>query len=99
MQVDVSAAADEFVRGQGGRLWVWAAYPRMCCSGTPAYMHAATLPPAGLAGFRALPSAPAGLEIWFRAPGGRLPDVLEIGMRGRRRPHIEAYWDGCLMAL
>jgi hypothetical protein len=41
----------------------------------------------------------AGLEIWFRAPAGRVPDVLEIGLRGRRRPRVEAYWDGCLIAL
>ena len=27
------------------------------------------------------------------------PDVLEIGLRGRRRPRVEAYWDGCLFAL
>jgi hypothetical protein len=40
-----------------------------------------------------------GLEVWFRAPAGRMPDVLEIGMRGRRHPRVEAYWDGCFFAL
>jgi hypothetical protein len=25
--------------------------------------------------------------------------VLEIGVRGKRRPHVEAYWDGCIYAL
>jgi hypothetical protein len=25
--------------------------------------------------------------------------VLEIGLHGRRRPRVEAYWDGCLMAM
>jgi hypothetical protein len=98
MRAEVSAEAGEFVRGQGGRLWVWAAHPRVCCWGTPAYMHAATKPP-GLSGFCTVPLAEAGLEIWFRAPAGRLPDVLEIAMRGRRRPRIEAYWDGCRFAL
>jgi hypothetical protein len=39
------------------------------------------------------------MEVWFRAPAGRVPDVLEIGLRGRRRPRVEAYWDGCLIAL
>jgi hypothetical protein len=99
MRTDVSTEAGEFVRGRGGRLWVWAAHPAMCCAGTPAYMHAATEPPPGLSGFRAVPSAEAGLQIWFRAAAGRFPDVLEIGMRGRRRPRIAAYWDGCLFAL
>jgi len=28
-----------------------------------------------------------------------LPDLLEIVVRGRGRPRVEAYWDGCLMML
>jgi len=40
-----------FVREHGGRLWVWAAHPRLCCSGSPAWMHAATDPPERLSGF------------------------------------------------
>ena len=39
------------------------------------------------------------VEIWFRSPGGRRPDVLEIGLIGRRRPRVEAYWDGLRMAV
>ncbi len=97
MRVEASAGARGFVAGHGGRLWVWSAYPRMCCSGTPAYMHAATEAPADLSDFTQVPVA--GLELWFRARGGIVPDVLEIGLRGRRRPRIEAYWDGCLFAL
>jgi hypothetical protein len=99
MRAEISAQACEFIRDRGGRVWVWAAHPAMCCAGTPAYMHAATEPPPRLSGFRAVPSAEAGLQIWFSAPAGRFPDVLEIGMRGRRRARIAAYWDGCLFAL
>ena len=36
-----------------------------------------------------------GLELWFLAPAGSQPDVLEIGLHGKRRPRVEAYWDGC----
>jgi hypothetical protein len=97
VRVEVSSAAADFVRARGGRLWVWSATPRLCCSGTPAMMHAATEPPPGLTGFA--PAAGAPLEVWFRAPGGRRPDVLEIGLAGRRRARVEAYWDGCLMAM
>jgi hypothetical protein len=60
-------------------------------------MHTATVSPARLAGFS--PAHVDGLEVWFRAPAGRMPDVLEIGMRGRRHPRVEAYWDGCFFAL
>ena len=40
-----------------------------------------------------------GVQVWFRGVGGQRPDVLEIGVRGRRRPKVAAYWDGCLMAM
>jgi hypothetical protein len=68
MQVDVSPEAAGLVRERGGRLWVWAARPRVCCWGTPAYMHAATTPPPRLSGFSLVPHD--GIEIWFRAPPG-----------------------------
>ena len=97
MRVEVSPEAEEFVRGRGGQVWVWSARPRMCCWGTPAYMYAATEPPPDPSGFR--PVQAAGLDVWCRIPGGRRPDVLEIGLRGKRRPHVEAYWDGCIYAL
>jgi len=98
VRVDVSPEAGQLVREQGGRLWVWAARPWGCCWGTPAYMYAATTPPQRIAPSAFSPVDPIdadGLEVWFRAPGGRLPDVLEIALRGKRRPHVEAYWDGC----
>jgi hypothetical protein len=97
MRVEVSPEAATMVRERGGRLWVWAAHPRVCCWGTPAYMHAATEPPPGLSGFRLVPQDE--VEIWFRAPADRFPEVLEVGLRGKRRPRVEAYWDGCLIAL
>jgi hypothetical protein len=65
------------VAARGGRLWVWAAHPRMCCAGTPAYMHAATGAPPGLSGFTRIPGA--GLELWFRAPAGPHPRGLRPG--------------------
>ncbi len=97
MRVQASPDAVAHVLAAGGVLWVWAAYPKRCCAGTPAYMHAATSRPRSDLPFGRV-SHPE-LEIWFRAPGGREPDVLEIGMHGRRNPKVEAYWDGCLMAL
>ena len=74
MRVEVSPEAEEFVRGRGGQVWVWAAHPRVCCWGTPAYMHAATAPPVHLAGFS--PAESAGLQVWYRIPDARRPDVL-----------------------
>lgn len=63
-------------------------------------MHAATERPPGLSGFCLVPqTGQDGVEIWFRSPAGRVPDVLEIGLHGRRHPRVEAYWDGCRIAL
>jgi hypothetical protein len=97
MRVEVSGEAASFVCDRGGVLWVWFARPRMCCGGTPPMMHAATEQPDRVTGF--FPVAAAPIEVWFRSPGGRRPDVLEIGLAGRRRARVEAYWDGCRMAL
>jgi hypothetical protein len=97
VRVEVSPDAAGFVAARGGRLWVWTAHPRRCCAGVPAYLHAATEQPPGRVGFARIPVP--GLELWFLAPAGVQPDVLEIGLHGRRRPRVEAYWDGCLYAL
>lgn len=93
MRVEVSPQAAAFVAAQGGTLWVWARRPPMCCNGTPAMMKASTSPPDDQTGFATIPSA--GIDVRFRAPGGRSPDVLEVALHGRRRK-VEAYWDGCL---
>src|SRR5271165_3293792 len=98
MRIEVSQEAADFVLARGGRLWVWSARPAMCCSGTPAFMYAATQPPHGIDGFGGFEPV-AGLQVNFRAPSGRMPDVLEIGLHGKVRRRVEAYWDGCLMAL
>jgi hypothetical protein len=97
VRVKVSGEAADFVRARGGRVWVWAAHPRMCCSGAPAWMHATTRPPADLTGF--IEVAGDNVQVWFRGAGDLRPDVLEIGLHGTRRPKVEAYWDGCLMAM
>jgi len=97
MLIEISDAAADFVRQRGGRLWVWAAHPRMCCSGSPAWMHAEFEAPAGLTGF--VEATAAGVRVCFRGVGGRQPDVLQVGLHGSRRPRVEAYWDGCLMAM
>ena len=100
MRVDVSAAAAEYIASHGGQVWVWASHPWMCCAGSPAWMHAAVVAPDGLTGFRQLSAnAVPGLTVYFRTAGGQRPEVLELGVEGRRRPRIAAYWDGCLMAM
>ncbi len=97
MKVQVNPEAAAYVAARGGTLWVWAHRPAMCCNGTPAAMRASTSPPKDPTGFTTIPTD--GIDVLFRAPGGRHPDVLEIDMHGRRHPKIEAYWDGCLIMM
>jgi hypothetical protein len=102
VRVNISSDAAELVLATEGKLWVWAARPRMCCSGAPSWMHAALSQPQGLTGFVPVPAGagqPARLTVYFRAAGGLQPDVLEIAIQGKRRPRVAAYWDGCLMAM
>jgi hypothetical protein len=101
MRVVVSGEAADLIIASGGQVWVWAARPRMCCAGAPALMHAATNPPDGVTRFArlAVSATPAGVTVHFRDSGGARPDVLEIGVEGKRRPKVAAYWDGCLMAM
>jgi len=97
MRVQVSPQAAEFVAARGGRLWVWARRPAMCCNGTPAVMKASTIPPGDPTSFTSIPAA--GIDVLFRAPGGRSPELLEVALHGRRHPKVEAYWDGCLIMM
>jgi hypothetical protein len=98
MRVQISPEAAEFARANGGGLWVWA--DRQACCGALAWMKAATAPPKDVSGFVMLDAVGTeGLEVYFRAVAGQAPDVLEIGLKGRRRPQVAAYWDGCLMAM
>jgi hypothetical protein len=97
MRVEVSEEAAGIVRDRGGTLWVWTARPRVCCGGTPVQFKVSSEPPDDSSGFTQ--TRAGGVDIRFRAPGGRFPDVLQIALHGRRTPRVEAYWDGCLFIM
>ncbi len=61
MRIEVSPETAQFVSVRGGQLWVWSARPKVCCAGTPSYMHGATEEPPGLSGFRRVRAA--GLDV------------------------------------
>jgi hypothetical protein len=65
-------------------------------------MRTAAAQPSGLTGFRTVPVADGpvpDVRLHFRPTAGTQPAVLEVALAGRRRPRVEAYWDGCLMAM
>ena len=98
MRVDVSAEAGEVVSPRARREAVgMGGSPEGVLLGD-AGVHARGYG-AAAGDVRFQPGALGPPGSWFRAPAGRMPDVLEIGMRGRRHPRVEAYWDGCAFAL
>lgn len=94
----MSDRALEFVRDRGGELWVWLD-ARRCCSGTVSYLGASCEePPEGRGRvtrrFRTMNVADVRLHasLGYRRP----PDELHVELKGRLRPRIEAYWNGCI---
>ena len=92
MRVVTSRGAAEFVRRHGGRLFVQASRGR-CCGGTR-FIEASTSTPRDPERFLPV-STNEGVEILVRPAAGGLPNELQVDMRGRFRPRVEAYWNGC----
>ena len=91
MRVTVTADAAEFIRTRGGQLFVWPAEHRSARL-TLAVLEASVDPPPRALDFRWVE---AGDLLLFLHPAlTTLPEELLVVLRGRRHPHIEAYWDG-----
>ena len=90
MRVVASSEAADLVRERGGRLYLWVKKGR-CCRGVT-WLETGTEPESGRA-YRRVESGD--FELYVPASLGRLPDELQLEVRGRRRKRVEAYWDGC----
>ena len=91
MRVTVTADAAEFIRTRGGQRFVWPAEHRSARL-TLAVLEASVDPPPRALDFRRVE---AGDLLLFLHPAlTTLPEELLVVLRGRRHPHIEAYWDG-----
>jgi hypothetical protein len=91
MRVTATADAAQFIRAHGGQLFVWPTEHRSARL-TLALLEASVDPPPRALDFRRVE---AGGFLLFLAPALKtLPDELLVVLRGRRHPHIEAYWDG-----
>jgi hypothetical protein len=75
----------------GNRLYVWAD-GQACCGGTR-FIKWATEPPDDAERFALMKRAE--LNLFVRPAGDRLPEELRVGLKGGRRPRVEASWNGC----
>jgi hypothetical protein len=95
MNVIAPPEVGAFIRDHGGRLYVWAD-TRRCCGGALTFLEAdpSRRPD------RPFERIDAGtFELWFAPGRTSAPDELRLELRGRRHPHVEAYWDGCVFAI
>ena len=90
MEVVAGSGVGQFVAERGGRLFVWTDSHR-CCSGNITYLQTST--DARDAG-PFTPFESSGFVVWFES-GVRPPDELHLEVKGLRRKHVEAYWNGC----
>jgi hypothetical protein len=95
MNVVASPEVGTFVRDHGGRLFVWTD-ARRCCGGAMVFLSADPLPK----GDRSFDRVEAGtFEVWFAGGRASPPEELRLELKGRRRKHVEAYWDGCVFTI
>jgi hypothetical protein len=91
MQIVATDEARAHIAAAGGVLYVRSRSHR-CCSGPITMLEATTEAPPDLDLYRA---CPLGTMTVMFASAGRGPDELTIELRGRKKKHPVAYWDGC----
>ena len=91
MRVTATAEAAQFIGARGGQLCVWPAEHRSARLALT-LLEASVDPPPRVLDFRRVE---AGDFLLFLHPALKTPpEELLVVLRGRRHPHIEAYWDG-----
>jgi hypothetical protein len=84
------------VAARGGTLYLRVRHNR-CCSGGLTFLDAGT--DAHVDATRYETVAGADLEVRLFHLGSVLPTTVSVELRGRIRPHLVAYWDGCAFRL
>ena len=95
MRIVADALVGEHVRDLGGTLYVWTDRHR-CCGGAITFLKTGDSPPEGRSFAR---YEGDGYAVCFDAGAQAPPEELNLELRGRRSPQVEAYWDGCVYAI
>jgi hypothetical protein len=93
-QVRLVASDDvrSFVAAHGGAVYVKARSQR-CCTGSLTVLDVTTERPSDLAGYERVEDPV--IDVYLRVVQPRRPDELFIELKGRKRPKLAAFWDGC----
>jgi hypothetical protein len=90
MRLILDEEARAAIASGGGTLYVWANV-HGCCHGAIATLRADTVPPSRR-DLSFVCDEAEGVRVCLAA-GGRVPKMLEVTLRGRRRK-LAAYWNG-----
>jgi hypothetical protein len=85
-----------YVMARGGSLYLHVRQSR-CCSGAITFLDADVEPRRGREHY--LSCVSESLDIQLLDVGVGLPREIAVEVRGRRRPHLVAYWNGCAYRL
>jgi len=96
MKVCMSGLAEEYVMSHGGVVFVQAKRSR-CCSGTLTTLGIDTERPQNFV--ESAHEGASGIEVRYAGGVSGQPEELTIELRGKKRPRLAAYWDGCAYKL
>jgi len=94
--IELSDQAREFVAARGGTLYLRVRHDR-CCSGGLTFLDAATSVPREGGRYETLSEETPTVRLFHR--GSVLPAKVSVEVRGKLRPRLVAYWDGCAYRL
>ena len=92
----MSDQARQYVNARGGTLFLRVRHNR-CCSGGLTFLDASTSGHGSAERYETQPHDD--LDIRLLHLGSVLPSKVSVEMRGKLRPHLVAYWDGCAYRL
>ena len=91
MRVVADAATIEFIQERGGMVFVRPYRASWCAPIVD--LDATTEPPRGALDYSK--EEGAGFLLFFHPAIRTRPTELHVAVRGRRRPRVQVYWDGC----
>jgi hypothetical protein len=94
--VELSDQAREYVAARGGTLFLRVRHNR-CCSGGLTFLDAATSAHRESDRYETLRGEDPEIRLFHL--GSILPTKVSVEVRGRIRPRLVAYWDGCAYRL